>query len=217
MPARPAKEENPFPEGCDPTRSMELVVQGQRGDARAVNELFTRYIPRLRRIICIKIPPGQRARIDPDDVLQETMIVATRRLNELELRTRSSIIQWLTKIADLQIKNRFEYLSAQKRDGREQRIQSDCDSVDQPGVLVSSDDPTPSECFSRNELLELVDRQVQQVEPADYREVILQRDYYELEWEEVRVRLGRPSIEAVHDLYQRAWKRVRERTAKFLS
>jgi RNA polymerase sigma factor (sigma-70 family) len=197
---------------------MELVWQGQKGNAGAVNELFTRYIPRLRRILCIKITAAQRPRVDPEDVLQETLIVATRRLNELEVRTPSSILQWLSKIADYEIKNRLEYLHAEKRDpSREQRVRSDSESEDLTGVIVPSADPTPSQTFARSEMEDLIDLHVKQLEPPDYREVILLRDYYEADWEKIRSMLGRPSIEAVQDLYHRAQKRLRERVAKFLA
>lgn len=208
----------PLPDGIDPTQSMELVWQGQAGNAGAVNELFTRYIPRMRRILCIKITAAQRAAVDPEDVLQETMIVANRRLNELEVRTPSSILQWLSKIADYEIKNRLEYLHAQKRDvAREVRARSEGESEDLTGVVVPSWDPTPSQTFARSEMEELVDLHVKQLEPADYREVILLRDYYEEDWERIRETLGRPSIEAVQDLYHRAQKRLRERMSKFFS
>jgi DNA-directed RNA polymerase specialized sigma24 family protein len=212
------KGDAPFPDGADPTHSMELVWQGQAGNAGAVNELFTRYIPRLRRILFIKISSAQRAAVDPEDVLQETLIVASRRLNELELRTPSSILQWLSKIADYEIKNRLEYLTAQKRDPRrELRMRSDSDSEDQIGVVVPSEDPTPSQSFARSEMEDLLDLHLKQLEPADYREVILLRDYYEADWEKIRSILDRPSIEAVQDLYKRAEKKLRERIAKFLT
>lgn len=208
----------PLPDGIDPTQSMELVWQGQAGNAGAVNELFTRYIPRLRRILNIRITAAQRVKVDPEDVLQETLIVATRRFNELEVRTPESIKQWLSKIADYEIKNRLEYLHAQKRDAaREVRVRSDSESEDLTGVVVPSLDPTPSQTFARTEMEALLDLHVKQLEPADYREVILLRDYYEADWEQIRETLDRPSIEAVQDLYNRARKRLHERISKLFS
>jgi DNA-directed RNA polymerase specialized sigma24 family protein len=204
-------------DGDDPPQSAELVRRGQRGSAGAVNELLTRYIPRLRRILCIKIPAAQRAAVDPEDVLQETLIVASRLLDELEVRTPASILQWLSKIADYEIRNCLEYLHAQKRDpARELRARSDSDSEDRLGVVVPSMDPTPSQTFARSELEELIDLHVRQLEPPDYREVILLRDYYEADWERIQSVLGRPSVEAVQDLYRRAQTRLHERIAKYL-
>jgi len=204
----------------DPTRSMELVWQGQKGDLGAVNELLARYIPRMRRVLNIKIPRSLRSRIDPEDVLQETLIVATRRLNELEIRTPSSILQWMAKIGDYQIKNRLEYLRAEKRDtGRERHLRGgDEDSSDSSasGVVVPFLGPSPSQFVARQELEQKIDEHIQALEPPEYREVLLMRDYYEADWETIRAELGRRNVSAVQDLYHRAHKRLRERLEKHL-
>jgi DNA-directed RNA polymerase specialized sigma24 family protein len=198
--------------GIDPRDSVELVRNGQHGDVGAVNELLKRYMPRMQRVIGLLLCPWQRVRIDPDDVLQETMIVATRRLPELDVRTASGIHRWLARIVAFKIQEQLEYLGAAKRDpGRERRMRADeWDSTD-TGVVVAFAGPTPSEVLARRELDEQVDEHVARLEPPDFREVILLRDYQEAAWEEIRVRLGRPSIAAVKDLHERARKRLAER------
>lgn len=205
----------PSPADFLPTQSMELAWLGQRGDAAAVNELFTRYVPRLRRILRIKIAPGLRSAVDPDDVLQETLIVANRRLAELEVRSPASILQWLSKIADYEIKNRLEYVRALKRDPTRER-RSAAGPDERPDPDPPARDPSPSQELVREEMEEIVDHEVRQLEPAEYREVILQRDYYEGDWERIREALGRPTVAAAQDLYHRAQKRLRERLARFL-
>ncbi len=209
----------PRPGPDDPTRSMELVWQGQRGDPEAVNELFSRYLPRMRRVLRIKMNPWLRSQVDPEDVLQETMMVAVRKLPELEVRTAASILQWLAKIAEYQIKDRVDHLRAEKRDpARERRLKTDDGSVDSSasGVIVPFQGPTPSQIYVRNELEEMIDTHLEQLEPPDYREVILMRDYYESDWETIRTELDRPTVDAVQDLYHRAHKRLRERMRKYL-
>jgi len=201
----------------DPTASVDLVRHGQHGDAGAVNELFVRYIPRVRRILSIKIAPRLRPVVDPDDVLQETLIVATRRLPELEVRTRSSILQWLAKIAEYQIKNRLEYVHAQKRDlVRETPLGDEADSEDRPAAFVQATDPTPSQIYAREEMERLIDDQLHQLQPPEYREVIFLHDYCECDWEQIRESMDRPSQAAVQDLYHRAMKRLRERVGRIL-
>jgi DNA-directed RNA polymerase specialized sigma24 family protein len=207
----------PFPGDIDPTQSMELVWQGQRGDRGAVNDLFTRYIPRLTRILRYRIPPSLRTKVDPEDVLQETLIVATRRLGDLEIRSQKSILQWLAKIAEYEINNRLEYLQADKRSAaHEEPLRVQDDSADF-GTIVPSLDPTPSQFYARDEMDEIVNRELRTLEPPEYREAILMRDYYDADWETMRTNLQRPSIEAVQDLYQRAHRRWKERIAKYLA
>ncbi len=214
----PADEPSSVEGFVDPTRSMELLWQGQKGDAEAVNELFTRYMPRMRRVLRIKISASLRSRIDPEDVLQESMMIAARKLSELEVRTPSSIMHWLAKIADYQIKNKLDYLRAEKRDaGRERRLKTDDGSDSSAtGVVVPFRGPTPSQFLQRTELEELIDSHLEELQPPDYREVILMRDYYESEWEAIRTALDRPTIEATQDLYHRAHKRLREKMRNYL-
>jgi DNA-directed RNA polymerase specialized sigma24 family protein len=198
--------------GFDPRDSVELVRHGQHGDAGAVNELLKRYMPRMQRVIGLLLCPWQRARIDPDDVLQETLIVATRRLPELEVRTSSGIHRWLARIVAFKIQEQLEYLGAAKRDPAcERRIRADEWDPTETGVVVPFAGPTPSELLARRELDEQVDEHVASLEPPDFRAVILMRDYDEADWEEIRVKLGRPSIAAVRDLHERARKRLAER------
>ena len=52
----------------------------------------------------------------------------------------------------------------------------------------------------RIEFQELVDRQVEDLESANYREVILLRDYQECEWEEICSLLNRPTVSATKGL-----------------
>jgi RNA polymerase sigma-70 factor, ECF subfamily len=206
-----------LPEGFDPTQSMELVWQGQKGDANAVNELFVRYLPRMRRYLNVRIPVAQRPYIDPEDVLQETLIVATRRLPELELRSSASIKQWLSKIAEHKISERREYLQAERRNpAKERPIGVGVDSEELGGLQLPSHDPTPSQFFARNEMEQLMDQQLRDLEPEEYREVILERDYLDADWETIRTRFGRPTVEAAQDLYHRAHKRWHERISRHL-
>lgn len=205
------------PQPFDGSASVDLLRQGQTGDRGAVNELLTRYIPRLARILRVKIPPGLRARVEPDDVLQETLIVATRRLDELEVRTSAGLLQWLAKIAEFEIKNRLEYLRAQKRaPDRERALDGGTSSCGRPAAALAAPDPSPSQAMARAEMEQLVDRELQVLEPPDYREVILLRDYYEYDWEQVRAALRRPSAAAVQDLYRRAMTRLRERVGRVI-
>ena len=84
------------------------------------------------------------------------------------------------------------------------------------GVIVADPGPTPSQDCQGIELEEQHDEILRDLEPVEYREVILMRDYYEADWEAIRISLGRPSIEAVQDLYHRARRRLDERMKKLL-
>ncbi len=210
VPGLPGIPEDP----PDPPKTVELVGKVKEGDARALNELFRRYQPRLRRVVRIKMGPRLRACCDADDIVQESCMVALAKLGEFEMRGQASVLQWLTKIAEYQIRNKLDHLNAQRRDpARERRLRAgDSSSTEiSRGEVVASQGPTPSQIHIRAELEGILDECVEEIEPEDYREVILMRDYYGADWEAIRVQLGRPTLDAARELHRRAHEKLREK------
>ena len=60
----------------------------------------------------------------------------------------------------------------------------------------------------RKELEALFDAAVNEL-PDDQREVVIQRDYCGLEWDEVAANVGRDNAHAARQLHQRAWISLR--------
>ncbi len=61
--------------------SLELLARIRAGDLNARDELFARYLPRLRRWASGRLPGWARERDDTDDLVQDTVI---RSLSKLE-------------------------------------------------------------------------------------------------------------------------------------
>lgn len=194
------------------SRSIELLQAFQAGRREARDELFARYRPRLVRIVRTKLGPALRRRLDEEDVVQETLLVAAGKLGEFELRSHAGLLQWLARIADNVLRKKHEHFQAEKRAAAaELRLQSTALPVE-----VATSALSPSRSAQRAELEALVDSYVQELDPPEYREVVLLRDYYLEEWEEVRKKLGRPSVAAAQELHRRAHQRLRERMRKHL-
>lgn len=198
----------------DEAKTVELLGRVKGGDHAALNEVFRRYQPRLRRVVGIKMGAWLRAHCDPDDIVQDACVVAMEKLSEFEPRSPTSVLQWLTRIAEYQIRNRAAYYRAQQRDAvRERRLGSDDpSSSDVPALAVPADPgPTPSQLNIRSELETLLDECVGEIEPEDQKEVVMLRDFFGADWETIRQQLGRPTIEAVQELHRRAHEKLRER------
>jgi RNA polymerase sigma factor (sigma-70 family) len=195
----------------DAAESVDLVNAGLAGDGEAINEIFRRYQPRLRRIVRARVPPNLRVHFDPDDVVQETSMIVLEKLPGFEFREPSSLLRWMCRIADFVIKNRIASTKAQKRDpARERRIRTSDTSVDQSGVFVSARGPTPSQEFSQREVEDVVDFCVAELEPEVFGRVVLMRDYLGMEWDEIQDELQRPTVDAVRELHRRAHARLVE-------
>ncbi|MCA9258812.1 MAG: sigma-70 family RNA polymerase sigma factor [Planctomycetales bacterium] len=69
------------------------------GDAAAANALLHRYRDRLRRMVALRIDDRVTSRFDPSDVVQEALLVASRRIRDYALRRELPFYPWLRHIA----------------------------------------------------------------------------------------------------------------------
>jgi len=196
----------------DLTESMVLLRQAQDGNEVALDELFRRYQSRLARIVRIRMSAKLRRCVETVDVVQDTYRAALKRIDDLELRSTASIMQWLAKIAENQMLDTHRRFYGQKRDkGREVRLgegaRDDGSSTTGRGVVPPSDQATPAELAETAELRRLVDDAVAEL-PDDYREVIMLRTYYGGSWDWVAEQIGRPGGDAARQLHRRARMRL---------
>jgi RNA polymerase sigma factor (sigma-70 family) len=211
-PSAEGRAADPLP---DLSRSIELVRRYQAGESAACNELFERYRPRLLRIVRVKMG-ALRRRLEEEDVVQEVLMVASEKLGSFELRSHAGLLQWLARIADNVVLRKRERYGAEKRDaGREVRLPR-AGTESSGEVALAAGGLSPSQNALRAEFEALVDSYVEELEPREQRDVILLRDYYQEEWEDVRRALGRPTVAAVQELYRRAYQKLRERMRKHL-
>jgi len=198
------------------SRSIELVHLIQGGERGACDELFERYRPRLLRIVRVRLGERLRRYLDEEDVVQEVLLVAARKIGEFEPRGHASILHWLVRIAENQIRQKKDHYERDKRHrDREVELAQTAGALGHGDVLPARE-LSPSQKAIRAEFEELLDTYVEELDPPEYREVILLRDYYQEEWEDVRRTLGRPTVAAAQELYRRAYQRLREKMQKHL-
>jgi RNA polymerase sigma-70 factor (ECF subfamily) len=83
-----------------PTPDTEQLLEAvSRGDAQARGRLLERHRPKLRRMVAIRLDRRLAARVDPSDVVQESLAEAAARLSDY-VRTRPlPFYPWLRRIA----------------------------------------------------------------------------------------------------------------------
>ena len=80
-------------------QTLELVRASQGGDDDALNRLFERYYPRVRKVIRLRMGPKLREKLESVDILQEVFRTAFEGFERFEMRDEASFINWLSKIA----------------------------------------------------------------------------------------------------------------------
>jgi RNA polymerase sigma-70 factor (subfamily 1) len=201
--AAPAGElSNPI--RADLPSSVLLVQRAQKGDSEAVGKLLERYQSRLQRIVRVRLGARLKLHIESVDIIQETFAVAFQKIGDFELRSHASILNWLARIAENQIRDANRYLFAAKRDhGREQSMEGELGSSSPSGFRLAADETAVVERVAKQELRELMDQALTRMQ-HDQREVILLRDYSAAEWDYIAEALGR-SRGACQELHRRAW------------
>ena len=71
------------------TPSEELMRRFQQGDAEALEQLWQRYLPRLRKWAHGRLPSFARGETNTDDLVQDTFVRSFQHLQTLELRGQS--------------------------------------------------------------------------------------------------------------------------------
>src|SRR3954471_8788262 len=81
----------------------QLLASASRGDVSARGRLLERHRPRLKRMVAVRLDRRVAARVDPSDVVQETLAVAARGLDDY-LRDRPlPFFPWLRRLALLRL------------------------------------------------------------------------------------------------------------------
>ncbi len=176
-------------------------------EAGRVLEPFRRY---LRVLAHVHLDARLRGRLDPSDVVQQTLLRACVGFDQLRVREPGAVAAWLRKILARTLADAVRDLKRARRDiGRERSLQ---DAIDQSAsgleAWLAADQSSPSERAERNEqLLHLADALCEL--PDDTREAVVLKHCRGWTLAEIAEHLGRtPS--AVASLLHRGLKQLRK-------
>ncbi len=113
---------------------------------------FRSYLCLIARL---EIGPRHRRKIDPSDVVQQTLLEAHTSMAGFKGRNVSQQAAWLRRILARNLLDAARDLKREKRDaGRERSLEQALeDSSAQLGKLLAADQPSPSDLVSRDEEL----------------------------------------------------------------
>jgi len=173
-----------------------LLREARRGSPEALDELYTRYGGRVLAFIRVKMGRAMRARLDSHDVLQATFMKSFQRLEQFEGGDGASLMSWLARIAENEIRDQVDYQRRARRDaGADVPLDDAGEAVVSRGRSALSQAVAGQEAERLADALELLD--------DDHREVIVLRKLEELSFKEVAVRMHR-SEDACRMLLARA-------------
>ena len=175
--------------------SSDLLQQARSGSPEALNLLYERCAGRLLAFIRLRLGRDLRSRLESRDILQATLLKSLAHLGDLKGDETRSLMAWLARIAEHEIRDCADFHHRQRRDA----------ARDTP---IDEDAPLPA--LTRSALSRVIlDEQAGQLEEAleslsaDHREVILLRKFEDQSFAEIGRRLGK-SEDACRMLLARA-------------
>lgn len=189
----------------------ELLARAGRGDPDARGAVLQRHRPRLRRMVAVRMDRRLAARLDPSDLVQQTLAEADRRLDDY-LRARPlPFYPWLRQLAWDRLADgyRRHVRAARRAVGREEAALPplpDASALELAGRLFAGG-PGPSEAARRAEVRDRV-RAALAALPERDREVVVLRYLEQMTAAEVAAVLGLTEP-AVKSRALRAMQRLR--------
>jgi RNA polymerase sigma-70 factor (ECF subfamily) len=189
-----------------------LLRDAAQGDVTAVRCLMEQHRDRVRRMIAVRLNRRLAPRLDPSDVVQETLADAARRLPDY-LRDRPLPFRaWLFRLAaDRLARTHRDHVASTVRGiGREERIDGPSRDEATSTRLVdrlAANDTTPGRRLVRQERRLLVKRAIEQMNNAD-RELLTLRYVDQLTFDEIAAGLD-IGLSAAKMRHLRAVERLR--------
>jgi RNA polymerase sigma-70 factor (ECF subfamily) len=195
------------PREADPESLLLSIKQGATEDLGTLLEMHRNYLA-----LIVRLQAGRQlsAKLDPEDILQETFLEAHRGVSRFRGSTQREFLAWLRRIVAGVLANQLRrYLGTSSRDVRlETALHDDLDRSSQAlaGRLVAPQSSPSRQAVRKEEAVMLAD--ALESLPADYRDVIILRQLEDLPFPEVARRMGR-SVDSVKNLWVRALGRLR--------
>jgi RNA polymerase sigma factor (sigma-70 family) len=173
-----------------------LLERFRAGDAGALNRLFERYVPRLRRWAGGRLPSWARDIADTQDLVQEAAIQTFRNMEGFEYRGEGAFQAYLRQA----VMNRI-------RDEVRRSVRSPAATDVSTGLIDVA--PSPLEQAVGAELLDAYDEALDRL-TASEREAIIGRIELGLTYPELATAMGKPGPDAARMAVARALVRLAE-------
>jgi RNA polymerase sigma-70 factor (ECF subfamily) len=170
--------------------SIQLLARAQGGDDTALNDLLARYLPRLRKWASGRLPGTARGLLDTEDVVQETVVKALRRLDTMEIRGDGALQAYLRQA----LANRFTDLYRHHRRAPD---------VGLAGSDLPAPDPSPLEQTIGSEAAERYEAALGRLK-ADDREAVILRVEMDCDYDEIARALTKQSAASARMAVSRA-------------
>ncbi len=188
------RDESTSPNPLEST--LELLARVRQGDRDALERLFSRCLPALRRWARGRLPSAARGALDTQDLVQDTLLNSLRRLDHFESRHEGALQAYLRQAVLNRIRDEARRFS--RRPAAAELTES------QPAESAS-----PLDIAIGRQGVARYEAALQRLRPAD-REAIIGRLELQYDYRELATILGKPNANAARVAVTRALARLME-------
>ncbi len=170
--------------------TLSLLALARAGDAEALDRVFARAMPPLKRWARGRLPRWARDIVDTDDLVQETVIGTLRRIDVFEVRNDGALTAYLRQAVMNRVRNEIRN---RKRHPGTAALDSD----------LEDDGQSPLEALIGRRTVEAYETALAELEPGE-RELVIGRVELGLSYAELAEAQNRPSPAAARMAVARA-------------
>jgi len=190
------------------SKTRVLVQAAQLGDRKALEELFSRYLPRVRRIVALRLGCSESFINDHEDVVQEAMLAAFRSLPGCRNNTEGSFRNWLARCVENRILNLYRKHRSGPSELRLDRLTGGGEQS-RPAPIIDPRQDTPSAIVQALELGDQILHALLRL-PKHTREIIILRHLCGMTYAEIAREFGFERVETARVALYRALQRLRK-------
>ncbi len=184
----------------DVASTARLLAQARGGNSEALDVLFGRHIPPLRRWASGRLPRWARDITDTEDLVQETVLQTFKRIEAFKPRGEGALHAYLRQALLNRIRSEFRHK------GRTPPVGVLDSKIEDPGT-------SPIEAAIGQEALEHYERALAHLRPVE-KDLIVSRVELDLTYQEIADAFGKPSMDAARKATVRALVRLADEMAR---
>lgn len=178
----------------DQTHTVTLLQRAREGDRVAMEELFARWLPPLRRWAAGRLPRWARDATDTHDLVQDAVLRTLKHIDQLEHRGQGALEAYLRQAVLNRIRDELRRAA---RRGPHDEVSPDHTAAE----------ASPLEQAIGVEAVERYEAALARLDPHE-REAVIARVELDYSYQEIAEALGRPSADAARLAVRRALLRL---------
>lgn len=190
--------------------TIRLLREARAGGRGALEDLFSRYLPRVRRIVALRLGYPMRDFAEFEDIVQDSLLRAFDKLDQFQEMSDGTFHNWMATCVATALNLHFRRLRAGKRGGGRLRVLGDIGSDSLARSILRSPAPGPSTVAHVRELEEALEGILLTMK-SHQREVIVLRHLCGMSSTEIADAMGFDQPATARKVLSRAMAELRRR------